>query len=297
MAEAPIHFWRKDALRTAARLEFLARNVVEGFLSGRHRSRYRGASLEFAQHREYVPGDDLRHLDWKVWARADRLTVKQYEAETNLTGWLLVDCSGSMDYGAEGLHKFDRARQLAATLAYVLLRQSDAVGVACFDQDIRREAPARSSKGHLQAVLHTLALAEPAGESDLGAALRKFAERPLPRGVVAVASDFLGDVDAIVHGLDGLRRRGHDVLALQVLHPDELEFPFAGLTKFEDCEGGPDETCEPRALRHEYLAALEAHQVALRRGCAACGVEHRLVRTSDPLDATLAALLRGRARR
>jgi uncharacterized protein (DUF58 family) len=285
-----------EALRRASHLEFVARSVVEGFLTGRHRSRFRGSSLEFAQHREYVHGDDLRHLDWKVWARADRLTVKQYEAETNLQAWFAVDASGSMDYGVGDRHKFSYACRLTAVLAYLLLRQSDAVGALCFAGDVRNETPARTSRAQLKAILHTLATAAPHGPGDLPNVLRKWAERGGLRGLRVLVSDLLHDAEAVLRGVGDLRRRGHDVLVVHLVHPDEWEFPFDSTTRFEGLESAEDLTCDPKSLRDEFLRIMRGHAQTVRRRCAALGVDYRFVRTDEALGAVLAALLAERMR-
>lgn len=279
------------------RLELRAREIVEGFLAGRHRSPQHGRSVEFAQHREYVAGDDLRHLDWKVWAKADRLYVKQYEEETNLRATLLLDASASMAYGTGSEQKYSYACLLAAATAYLLLRQSDAVGLVCFDDRERSSAPRRSAPGHLRAILHAM-VAEPAEpKTDLEGVLRKLAERETKRGLIVIFSDLFAKVESVIRGLKLLRRGGHDVIVFHVLHADEVEFPFQGTTRFEGLEAPMRLTCDPRALREDYLAALSRYRRELNRLAGCIGIDYRFVVTNQPADTVVAKLLHERSRK
>ncbi|MGL5093977.1 MAG: DUF58 domain-containing protein [Planctomycetia bacterium] len=278
-------------------LEVRARAVVEGTVSGRHRSPFFGRSVEFAQHREYVPGDDPRHIDWKVLAKGDRLYVKQYEDETNLRATLAVDASASMDYGVGDQHKFTFACRLTAALSFLLLRQSDGVALVGFADGVVAETPLRNSSGHLHTVLHALALLTPAKTTDAAGVFARLADRDPRRGLLVVVSDLLTDADAVAEGLRLLRRRRHDVVVLHVLHDDELDFPFEGTTRFEGLESTLGLTCDPRSLRVGYLAAVEQFLNGVRAVCGRAGVDYRLVRTSTPVDAVLAALLTERLRR
>lgn len=287
-------FLHPEAIRRIGRLEIRARHVVEGFLSGMHRSPYFGQSVEFLQHRQYTPGDDLRHVDWKVWAKQDRLYVKQYEEDTNMRCTLLVDVSASMQYGSGPLNKFEYAATAAASLAYLLLRQHDAVACLAFDETIRARTPLRSREKHLETIVQTLDANQPRNKTDTGAILREIAEVSPRRGVIVLLSDLLGDVQTTLRGLRLLRQRGHDVLVLHVMDDDELDFPFEGPTRFEGLELPEEMKCNPQALREGYLAALDRFLSALRRGCARDAVDYTLIRTSDPLDAALAAFLSGR---
>lgn len=284
-------FLHPEAIKRISRLELRARHVVEGFLSGMHRSPYFGQSVEFRQHREYAPGDDLRHVDWKVWARQDRLYVKQFEEDTNLRCTLLVDVSASMRYGSGPLNKFEYASTIAASLAYLVLKQNDAVSCVSFDQQVRRTVPSRTRQNHLQAVVDSLAVADPSEKTDLSRVLRQVAESFPRRGMMVLISDLFSDIDATLRGLRILRQRGHDVLVFHVLDDDELDFPFNGPTRFEGLELPDALTCNPRALREGYLSALEAWLEQVRRGCAKQVVDYALVRTSQPLDAALARYL------
>jgi len=280
-----------DAIRRLGRLEIRARHVVEGFMSGMHRSPYFGQSIEFLQHRQYSPGDDLRHVDWKAWAKQDRLYLKQFEEDASLRATLLVDVSGSMTYGSGALSKYEYAATAAVSLAYLLLKQHDSVGAIAFDDAIRARTPQRSTQAHLSAIVQTLDANRPRDKTDPGAVLRQIAEAGSRRGLMVVFSDLFGDVDSTLRGLRLLRQRGHDVLVLHILDDDELDFPFDGPTRFEGLETSDYLNCNPRALREGYLAAVNRFVDALRHGCARDGVDYTLIRTSRPLDAALAAFL------
>lgn len=285
-----------DVIKRIGRLEIRARHIVEGLLSGMHRSPYFGQSVEFLQHRQYAPGDDLRRVDWKVWAKQDRLYVKQYEEDTNLRCCLLVDVSASMEYGPRALTKLDYAVTVAAALAYLLLRQQDAVGCAVFDEAIRQIIPLRTSTSHLTTIIRALEQREPRDKTKLFDVLARVAETYPRRGMMVLISDLLVDPADIQRGLRLLRQRGHDVLVLHVLDDDELDFPFARPSRFEGLETENHLTCNPRALREGYLAALEQFLATVRHNCARDNVDYALIRTSMPLDAALTAFLRHRLR-
>ena len=285
-----------EVIKRIGRLEIRARHIVEGLLSGMHRSPYFGQSIEFLQHREYVPGDDLRRVDWKVWAKQDRLYIKQYEEDTNLRCCLLVDTSASMEYGSGALTKCDYAMTAAAALAYLLLRQQDAVGCAVFDEGIRQAIPLRTSTSHLTTIVRALEQREPRDKTRLYDVLARVAETYPRRGMMVLISDLFVDAADIQRGLRLLRQRGHDVLVLHVLDDDELDFPFARPARFEGLETADQLTCNPRALREGYLASLEQFLSTVRHNCARDNVDYALIRTSMPLDAALTAFLRHRLR-
>jgi uncharacterized protein (DUF58 family) len=287
-------FLHPEALKRIARLELRARHIVEGFLAGMHRSPYFGQSVEFLQHREYVPGDDLRHVDWKVWARQDRLYVKQYEEDTNLRCTLIIDVSASMGYGRGPFNKYEYGCTLAASLAYLILRQQDAVGCVTFDDQVRDKLPMRTRRTQLQFLIDALAVTQPRDKTDLRQILTEVAESHPRRGMMILVSDLLGDVQQTLRGLRQLRQRGHDVLVFQVMDDDELDFPFTGPTRFDGLELPQHVNCNPRALRDGYLEALQAFLDELRRGCARHTIDYALIRTSDPLDAALATYLHSR---
>ena len=288
-------------LRRIGRLEVRAQRVVEGFLSGRHESPYIGQSLEFREHREYAPGDELRHVDWKVWGRQDRLYVKQYEEETNLRATLLVDSSASMAYRSaampEGMTKHEYAATAACALAYLFVRQHDAVGCLTFAEGIVTSTPSRNRRAHVATIAAALTTPTSGAKTGLGTALTQAASTTPQRGITVLFSDLLCDPKELRRGLASLRARGADMVVLQVLDDDELDFPFEGPTQFVGLEGPITLDANPRALRKEYLAALERHQAAIRAACAAERADYRLIRTSEPLDTALMALLSSRRKR
>jgi len=288
---SPSRFLPPEAIKKISRLELRARHVVEGFLAGMHRSPYFGQSVEFLQHREYTPGDDPRFVDWKVWARQDRLYVKQFEEDTNLRATLLVDVSASMRYGRGPLDKYEYACTLAACLAYLILRQQDAVGCVAFDERARSVVPQRTRRNHLDSVIQALDGATAANKTDVYEILRTAAETYPRRGLMILVSDLLVEREGLFRGLRLLRSRGHDVLVFHVLDDDELDFHFQGPTRFEGLESPLHLSCNPRALREGYLTALGAYLEEVRRGCAENNSDYALLRTSQPLDAALASYL------
>jgi uncharacterized protein (DUF58 family) len=292
--EDPRRFLHPETIARISRLDLRARHVVEGFISGMHRSPFFGHSVEFIQHREYVPGDDLRHLDWKVWSKTDRYYVKQYEEETNLRSTLVVDVSESMHYGRGTLNKYNYACTVAACLGYLLLRQQDSVGLITFDDDVRQIIPARSQQLHIDALVKAMDTSRPRAKTDLERILRRVTESVSSRGMIILISDLLADREPFFRGLEMLSHRRHDVLVFHVLDDDELVFPFSGSTRFEGMEELPHLLCDPRALRDGYLEALEEYLVEVRRGCVRRGVDYALIRTGDYLDAVLSKFLHHR---
>ncbi len=280
------------------RLELRAKLVVEGFVAGMHRSPYRGASVEFAQHREYAPGDDLRFLDWKVFARTDRFYVKEFEEETNLRAVLFLDQSRSMEYASEGrVTKFEYAATLSASLAYLLQRQADAVGLELFAEKLETSLPPQNSRAHLGDIFKALEEAAPTGGTALGRALSAVGDRIHRKGVFILVSDLFDDVDSVLRGLKLLRHRNQDVLVFHVMDPDEVEFPFHRMTLFEGLEGLDKLLVDPRALREAYLAEVRSFQEKVRRGCLRLGVDYQRILTNQPLDVALSAWLAARADR
>lgn len=290
-------FLHPETIQHISRLDVRARHIVEGFLTGLHRSPHFGQSVEFRQHREYVPGDDLRNVDWKVWARQDRMYVKQYEEDTNLRCYLLVDASASMLYGSGPLTKYEYGCTIAACLAYLLLKQQDSVACAVFDQAVRISIPPKTRRNHLQSIVDAMNVTNPRDETDFSHILRRAAEKVQHRSMIVLISDLLGDRERILSGIHAIRLRGHDLLVFHVMDDDELDFPFAGPTRFEGLELFDALNCNPRALRNGYLEALQEHLDFIRRGCARQGVDYKLVRTSDAFGAVLASFLVSRSSR
>ncbi len=287
-------FLHPEAIRRIARMEVRARHIVEGFLTGSHRSPYFGQSVEFLQHRQYVPGDDLRHVDWQVWARQDRLYVKQFEEDTNMRCHLLVDVSGSMQYGNGPLNKYEYGCTVAASLAWLILRQQDAVGAISFDSQVRQRVPVSSRRNQILSIVQAMQVAQPANKTDMHAMLRQVAETFPRRGMMILVSDLLTEPASLLAGLRLLRQRGHDVLVFHIMDDDELDFEFDGPTRFQDLESGDTLNCNPRALRDGYLQALHEFLENLRHGCARNMADYALIRTSEPLDAVLAHYLSNR---
>jgi uncharacterized protein (DUF58 family) len=292
--EDPRRFLQPDAIARISRLDLRAKQVVDGFISGMHRSQFFGHSVEFVQHREYAAGDDIRHLDWKVWSKTDRFYIKQFEEETNLRCTLAVDVSESMHYGRGALNKYAYACTAASCLAYLILRQQDSAGVITFDDDVRKIVPVRSQQTHIDAIVQALHVSRPRAKTNLEKIMRRIAETASARGMIILISDLLADRESLFKGLEMLRHRRHDVLLLHVLDDDELNFPFSGTTKFEGMEELPSLLCDPRALRQGYLDAVKDFLQEIRRGCARQGIDYALIRTGDRLDAVLALYLHQR---
>lgn len=285
------------ALMGIRNLELRARAVVEGFRSGLHRSPYHGFSVEFTEYRQYSPGDDLRHLDWRVYARSDRYFLKKFEDETNLRCHFVVDQSRSMDFGTLGYTKASYAATMAATLAYFLHLQGDAVGLLSFDERVREFLPARHRPGQLRHLM--LALEKPAGgtATDLAAPLKRLVEIVRKRGVLVLISDFLAPIDRLEHSLGLLTAAGHEVMAFRVLDPSELQFEFTEPALFEDVESDRTQFIDPGAARAEYRRRFEAHGDQLKSVCRKLGVGYHPVRTDEPLERVLLEFLQERSRR
>ncbi len=287
-------FLHPETIARISRLDLRARHVVEGFISGMHRSPFFGQSIEFVQHREYTYGDDIRHLDWKVWSKTDRFYIKQYEAETNLRANLVVDVSESMHYGRGALNKYEYGCTIAACLGYLILRQQDSAGLYTFDSDVRQVVPTRSQQTHIDAICKAMDVSRPLEKTDMEKILRRVAETLHGRSMVILISDLLIDRESLFAGLQMLCHRKHDILLFHVLDEDEVNFPFSGTTRFEGMEELPHLVCDPRALRDGYLEALEEYLTEVRRGCTKMGVDYQLVKTNDYLDAVLTKFLHHR---
>jgi len=286
-----------QTLMSIANLEMRARVVVEGFWNGIHRSPYHGFSVEFTEYRQYTPGDDPRYLDWRVFARSDRYFIKKFEDETNLRCHLVTDLSRSMTFGSLGFTKAQYAATLAATLAYFLYLQGDAVGLLTFDQSLRDYLPARHRTGHLRHLM--LALEKPAGglATDVAAPLQRLLEIVRKRGVLVLLSDFLAPLEAVEPKLIALAACGHEIVLFQILDPAELKFEFTGSTMFEDSETGRTLFIDPVTARADYLRKLEAHSAGLRAVCQRLGIAFHRLSTDRPLELALFDFLRERMQR
>ena len=286
-----------EVLDAISGLELKARLIVEGFVSGLHRSPFHGFSVEFAEHREYVPGDDVRFVDWKVYGKSDRYYIKQYEEETNLRAWLLVDVSESMEYGSGAMTKIEYARHAAAALAYLITQQQDAVGLCLFDDDVRDVLPPASSAGHLRVLIHKLEEAKTGGVTGVQTAVRRVSEQIGRRGVVVILSDLIENADSVLGAVRQLRHHNHEVVLLHILDRDERTFPFERMTRFEGLESMPQVMADPAALRTQYLKELDTFTRTLRRGCLGTGADFVEIDTSTPLDVALSSYLASRGRR
>jgi uncharacterized protein (DUF58 family) len=287
--------------RTLASLEGLdlqARMVVEGYVAGMHPSPYHGFSVEFAEHREYVPGDDIRHVDWKVWSKTDKLYLKQYEEETNLLTYLLLDTSESMAYASgDNVTKLQYAQIIAASLSYLILQQQDSVGLVVYDDAVRRYLKPAGQTSQLKEILRLLDVTPAREKSDLGLVFNDLAERFKKRGVVVVLSDLFDDVSRIITGLKHFRHRRHEVIVFHVLDPAELDFPFRDTTLFKGLEGMPEILTDPHALKRAYQAELGLFLEELEKGCRMVDIDYVPLRTDQSLDVALSSYLASRSAR
>jgi uncharacterized protein (DUF58 family) len=278
-------------------LELKARTIVEGFLSGLHRSPFKGFSVEFAEYRQYLPGDDLSSIDWKVYARSDRYYVKKFEEETNVDCYLLLDVSRSMGYRhADGISKLEYAQMLTASLAYLMNRQRDAVALTTFDEGIVTMLPPGGRPGHLRSLLVLLDRATLGAKTDVSKPLHVLADAIAKRGMVVLVSDLLDDPDRVVDGLRHFRFKGTDVIVFHVMDPDELTFPFERASKFRDMEAGDELMAVPSLVRASYMEELERVLDFYRRELGSVGIDYRLVSTSEPLEFALMSYLSNRSR-
>ena len=277
-------------------LQLRARLVVEGYVSGVHRSPFHGFSIEFAEHREYAPGDDLRYLDWKVFGRTDKYYLKEFEEETTLVCYVLLDTSESMRYQgpAAPMPKLEYAQCAAAALSYLVLHQQDSVGLATFDHEIRALVRPSSNPSHIKQLLHVMEQTRAERKTSTGAIFHELAERFKKRGIVVVMSDLFDDVDSMLAGLKHFRHRRHEVILMHVLDPAELEFPFQHATLVRGLEQLPEVLVEPRALRKAYLAEFERYLHRLKRGCRMHRIDHVLLRTDQSLEVALSSYLASR---
>lgn len=276
-----------EVLQKLGDLELIAREVVEGLRVGTHRSQLRGFSTEFAHHRQYAPGDAIRNIDWRVFGRTDRYYTKLYEAETNFDCYLLIDASSSMNYASGKVSKLEYAKFLAASLAHLVLRQRDSVGLSIFDSEVREYLPPRSTMGIILQIDRLLRDIKPTPRNSIAQQLHDIALMMKRRSVVVLISDLLSEVDDILAGLDHLRFGGHNVVVLHTLDPYELEFPFNGAWCFEGLEQEEPLTTQAERIRDDYLANLNEYLGKLRDGCVASHIDYTTVNTSLPLDEVL----------
>ena len=292
MTDGNKNYFDPKVLAGISNLSLRARWVVEGMLSGVHRSRSKGFSVEFEEHREYSPGDEIRRIDWKALGKFDRYFIKEYEDETNLRAYLLVDTSGSMDYASDGITKFDYGCTLAASLAYLILRQQDAAGLVTFSDHIEAFIPPKAKRDYLLQILHALENRGPAGETDVGKILEEIASQIKRRGLVVLVSDLLDEPERILKGLRLFRFKGNDVIVFHLLDPAELSLPFDGNIQFEDLEElNLRVVADPRAIRKTYQEVVEEFTSRMRQECHDNVIDYQLISTSTPLDQALASYL------
>ena len=285
--------------RTLARINSLdlrARLIVEGLMTGMHRSPYQGISVEFAQHRQYVPGDDIRHVDWKVFAKTDKIYLKQYVEETNLHLICVVDASESMGYGSIGAgnerwSKYDHATAVAAALSYMAVQQQDSVGLAIFDSELKKFFKPSKSPGQWKLITHELQLVPRLKKTSTGRVLEQLAEKLNHRSLIVLLSDFFDDLEAVSRGMRLLRFRKHELMVFQVLDPMEIEFPFEDVTLFRGLEEAGELLTEPRALREAYIAQLNEHTESLKKMCRSMNNDFARFSSGEPLDVSLGAFL------
>lgn len=283
-------------LARVGNMELVARQVVEGFLTGRHRSPYHGFSVEYLDHRVYTPGDELRTLDWRMLARSDKYFVKLFEDETNLRAFILLDCSQSMDFRSGQLSKLEYGSYLAAALTYLLLRQNDAVGLVMFDHEVRTFLPAKARPTQLRRVLDVLDQTDSRGDTDVGATLHQIAERIKRRGLLILISDLIDDEAKIASGLQHFRHNHHEVLVFHVMDDAELTFPYERLTRFKDMEGAGRVVANPKSLRARYLSRINAFTERIKNICFEKKIGYNLINTNQPYDVALASYLDRRSR-
>ncbi len=289
-------FLNPEVISRLKSMEMRARLVVEGFITGLHKSPYHGFSVEFAEHRQYMPGDPIRNIDWKVFAKSDRYFVKEFEEETNLKSYILLDASASMSYTSAKITKFAYASQLAAALMFLMLKQRDAVGLVTFDERIRTYIPPKSATVHLHALLTTLAGVEPSSKTHAGIALHEMAERIKRRGLIVILSDLWDDPSGVLAGLKHFRHRKHEVIVFHILDPAERDFAFPEEALFKDMETGEEISTLPWQIRSEYQRAMGAHVDRYRRECRQSFVDYVPIDTSVPYDYALFSYLSKRAR-
>ncbi|MBY0527757.1 MAG: DUF58 domain-containing protein [Gemmataceae bacterium] len=280
------------SLSKYGRLSMMARTVVEGFLTGIHKSPYKGFSVEFAEHRQYYPGDEIRHIDWRVYGKTGRYYIKEYEEETNLKAHILVDASGSMGYTGAHISKFQYAQYIAASLSYLMLHQLDAVGLVTHDTKVRNIIPPKTSSKHLLRLLHTLESTQPGGETSMAPLWHELAGQFKRRGMVIILSDCFDQLPGLVRALRHFRFRRHEVLLFHIVAPEEIDFPFKKWTQFRNLEVRDHKLLvDPQQLRKEYKKNFDAFCKQLREQTGRMQIDYHLMRTDEPVDKALGIYL------
>lgn len=298
MALTAEQYLRPDVIQQVKRLDLKARFIVEGFLTGMHGSPYHGFSSEFSEHRKYSPGDDIRQIDWNVYAKTDRYYIRKHQAETNLEAYLLMDCSGSMGYAGDGrMTKLDYSICLAAALGYMMIHQQDMVGLVCFDEKVQTFLPPKSKRSHLTRIIATLARTQPSGQTNVARALHEMAERIRKRSLIVLFSDLLAEQPDVIDALHHLKFRGHDLIIFQVLDHNELTFDFDGQVRFSEPETGEHVDTDPQGIRQAYLEELRAFIAEYRRQCQGVHADLVTVDNAMTFDKALIEFLVQRQRR
>src|SRR5579871_3616615 len=284
----PEKYLRPEVIRQVARLDLRARFIVEGFLSGLHGSPFQGFSVEFSEHRKYVPGDDLKDLDWNVYAKTDKYYLKKFQAETNVTGYLVMDLSASMAYTyRQELTKFDYAICLAAALGYLMIHQQDPVGLVTFDTEVRASLPPRSKRTQLGSMLALLANLKPSGKTDVAHCLHQLAAMIRSKSLIMLFRDLLTDPEPAIQSLHHLRHRGNDVILFHILDEAEVQFPFEGVIEFEDAEDHARLTLDAQGMRGDYLQAVDEFRERYQTECARANIDYVPMDTSVSFDKAL----------
>ncbi len=291
-------YLRPEVIRQVSRLDLRAKFIVEGFLAGLHASPFHGFSVEFSEHRKYVPGDDLKDLDWNVYAKTDKYYLKKFEAETNVTGYLVMDLSASMAYTyRQELTKFDYGICLAAALGYLMIHQQDPVGLVAFDTKIQACLPPRSKRTQLATILSVLANLKPSGKTEVATCLHQLASMMRSKGLVMLFSDLLTDPAPVIQSLHHLRHRGHEVIIFHILDEAEVQFPFEGVIEFEDVEEDRKLTLDAKGMRRDYVTAVEEFREQYRTECAKANIDYVTMDTSVSFDKALMEYLLKRQRK
>jgi len=295
---APEKYLRPEVIRQVARLDLRAKFIVEGFLAGLHASPFHGFSVEFSEHRKYVPGDDLKDLDWNIYAKTDKFYLKKFEAETNVTGYLVMDLSASMAYTyRQELTKFEYAICLAAALGYLMIHQQDPVGLVTFDERIQASLPPRSKRTQLGTILAVLSNLKPAGQTDVAQCLHQLAAMIRTKSLIMLFSDLLTEPEPVLESLHHLRHRGNEVILFHILDEAEVHFPFEGVIEFEDVEDHNKLTLDARGMRQDYLTTLSEFQEFYRQECAKANIDYVPMDTSISFDKALMEYLIQRQKR
>lgn len=285
-----------EVVSRLASIELKARLVVEGFIVGLHRSPYHGFSVEFAEHRQYMPGDDFKHIDWKVYGKSDRFFIKQFEEETNLKAYILLDASNSMGFKSDGITKLEYGSYLAASLSYLMLRQQDAPGILIYDEAVRSYIPPKGARSHINPILKQLNNTLPSNKTDAAVAFHELAERIKRRGLIIVISDLLDDPQKMLLGLKHFRHRQHEVIVFQILDPFERNFAYKSEARFKDMETGRELLTDPWQIRKDYMSRLGEFLEEISRSCRDSHIDYHLLDTSVPFDKALFGYLAKRSK-